>query len=157
METRALKLGPGAGSSFQSSASFLADGPATEPDSLFALDVLRQRLHEKIREARGQVGGGALGGQEQRVCCSGFPLCLERRCALRGRPPALPATVGLSRIAGPCGADRGSAAPFCKRPGVLVSGSLSPQGHLPFAGLGEAGLCGTHAGGTSVHRNVPAA
>lgn len=26
----------------------------TEPDSLFALDVVRQRLHEKIREARGQ-------------------------------------------------------------------------------------------------------
>ncbi|EPQ11209.1 Surfeit locus protein 6 [Myotis brandtii] len=32
-----------------------ADGPATEPDSLFALDVLRQRLHEKIQEARGQA------------------------------------------------------------------------------------------------------
>lgn len=31
-----------------------ADGLATEPDSLFALDVLRQRLHEKIEEARGQ-------------------------------------------------------------------------------------------------------
>nr|KAF6315492.1 surfeit 6 [Myotis myotis] len=90
-----------------------ADGRATESDSLFALDVLRQRLHEKIQEARGQVGGGALGGQEQRVCCSGFPLCLERRCALRGWPPALPATVGLSRISGTCGADRrGSAAPF---------------------------------------------
>ncbi|XP_022357142.1 surfeit locus protein 6 isoform X1 [Enhydra lutris kenyoni] len=26
----------------------------TEPDSLFALDVVRQQLHEKIREARGQ-------------------------------------------------------------------------------------------------------
>ncbi|XP_054582980.1 surfeit locus protein 6 [Eptesicus fuscus] len=33
-----------------------ADGPAPEPDSLFALDVLRQRLHEKIQEARGQGG-----------------------------------------------------------------------------------------------------
>ncbi|KAF6127554.1 surfeit 6 [Phyllostomus discolor] len=32
----------------------LAGGPATEPESFFALDVLRQRLHEKIREARGQ-------------------------------------------------------------------------------------------------------
>ncbi|CAI9175058.1 unnamed protein product [Rangifer tarandus platyrhynchus] len=31
-----------------------ADGLATEPDSLFALDVLRQLLHEKIEEARGQ-------------------------------------------------------------------------------------------------------
>ncbi|XP_055256071.1 surfeit locus protein 6 isoform X1 [Moschus berezovskii] len=31
-----------------------ADGLATEPDSLFALDVLRQRLHEKIQEVRGQ-------------------------------------------------------------------------------------------------------
>ncbi|XP_068833578.1 surfeit locus protein 6 isoform X1 [Capricornis sumatraensis] len=31
-----------------------AGGQAAEPDSLFALDVLRQRLHEKIQEARGQ-------------------------------------------------------------------------------------------------------
>lgn len=31
-----------------------ADGLATESDSVFALDVLRQRLHEKIREAQGQ-------------------------------------------------------------------------------------------------------
>ncbi|XP_012663680.1 surfeit locus protein 6 isoform X2 [Otolemur garnettii] len=31
-----------------------ADGLATGPDSLFALDVLRQRLHERIQEARGQ-------------------------------------------------------------------------------------------------------
>lgn len=31
-----------------------ADGCATEPDSVFALDVLRQRLHEKIQQARGQ-------------------------------------------------------------------------------------------------------
>lgn len=33
-----------------------AGGPAAEPDSVFALDVLRQRLREKIREARGQGG-----------------------------------------------------------------------------------------------------
>lgn len=33
-----------------------AGGPAPEPDSLFALDVLRQRLREKIQEARGQGG-----------------------------------------------------------------------------------------------------
>ncbi|XP_037653321.1 surfeit locus protein 6 isoform X2 [Choloepus didactylus] len=31
-----------------------AGSPAAEPDSFFALDVLRQRLHEKIQEARGQ-------------------------------------------------------------------------------------------------------
>ncbi|KAM6183945.1 surfeit locus protein 6 [Erethizon dorsatum] len=31
-----------------------ADGRATEPGSVFALDVLRQRLHEKIQQARGQ-------------------------------------------------------------------------------------------------------
>ncbi|XP_012637480.1 surfeit locus protein 6 [Microcebus murinus] len=31
-----------------------ADGLATAPGSVFALDVLRQRLHEKIQEARGQ-------------------------------------------------------------------------------------------------------
>lgn len=36
------------------SSGFPADGLATEPDSFFALDVLRQRLHEKIQEARGQ-------------------------------------------------------------------------------------------------------
>lgn len=46
---------------FQSSHSPLAGGLAAEPDSLFALDVLRQRLHEKIQEARGQVGGGDFG------------------------------------------------------------------------------------------------
>ncbi|XP_012576646.1 PREDICTED: surfeit locus protein 6, partial [Condylura cristata] len=34
--------------------------PAAEPGSLSALDVLRQRLHEKIQEARGQSGPGAL-------------------------------------------------------------------------------------------------
>ncbi|XP_050616140.1 surfeit locus protein 6 isoform X2 [Macaca thibetana thibetana] len=38
-----------------SSAGNPADGLATEPESVFALDVLRQRLHEKIQEARGQV------------------------------------------------------------------------------------------------------
>ncbi|KAB0394069.1 hypothetical protein E2I00_001773, partial [Balaenoptera physalus] len=43
-----------------SSTGAPADGLANEPGSLFALDVLRQRLHEKIREARGQVGGGDL-------------------------------------------------------------------------------------------------
>ncbi|TKC51739.1 hypothetical protein EI555_013313 [Monodon monoceros] len=37
-----------------SSTGAPADGLASEPGSLFALDVLRQRLHEKIREARGQ-------------------------------------------------------------------------------------------------------
>ncbi|XP_032722148.1 surfeit locus protein 6 isoform X2 [Lontra canadensis] len=42
------------GVSSQFSASFLAETLVTEPDSLFALDVVRQRLHEKIREARGQ-------------------------------------------------------------------------------------------------------
>lgn len=31
-----------------------AGGLAARPESVFALDVLRQRLHEKIREARGQ-------------------------------------------------------------------------------------------------------
>ncbi|KAM9207014.1 surfeit locus protein 6 [Dugong dugon] len=31
-----------------------AERPTPEPDSFFALDVLRQRLHEKIQEARGQ-------------------------------------------------------------------------------------------------------
>ncbi|XP_007521511.1 surfeit locus protein 6 [Erinaceus europaeus] len=33
-----------------------AGGPHTQQDSLFALDILRQRLHDKIQEARGQGG-----------------------------------------------------------------------------------------------------
>ncbi|XP_062938074.1 surfeit locus protein 6 [Cynocephalus volans] len=37
-----------------SSIEVPADGLAPGPDSFFALDVLRQRLHEKIQEARGQ-------------------------------------------------------------------------------------------------------
>lgn len=62
-----FEAGPGGGGKggeaapFQSSHSPLAGGLAAEPDSLFALDVLRQRLHEKIQEARGQVGGGDFG------------------------------------------------------------------------------------------------
>lgn len=66
-ETQALKLAREAAGKaweaapFQSSHSPLAGGLAAEPDSLFALDVLRQRLHEKIQEARGQVGGGDFG------------------------------------------------------------------------------------------------
>lgn len=59
-ETQALKLA-GEAAPVQSSHSPLAGGLAAEPDSLFALDVLRQRLHEKIQEARGQVGGGDFG------------------------------------------------------------------------------------------------
>ncbi|XP_058380680.1 surfeit locus protein 6-like [Diceros bicornis minor] len=51
-----------------SSTGAPADGLATEPDSVFALDVLRQRLHEKIREARGQ-------GSTKEVS----PATLERR------------------------------------------------------------------------------
>lgn len=46
------------GGLFQATDSSFADGLATESDSVFALDVLRQRLHEKIREAQGQVGMG---------------------------------------------------------------------------------------------------
>lgn len=66
-ETQALKLAREAAAKarepapVQSSHSPLAGGLAAEPDSLFALDVLRQRLHEKIQEARGQVGGGDFG------------------------------------------------------------------------------------------------
>lgn len=62
-----FEAGPGGGGKgreaapVQSSHSPLAGGLAAEPDSLFALDVLRQRLHEKIQEARGQVGGGDFG------------------------------------------------------------------------------------------------
>nr|XP_021547047.1 surfeit locus protein 6 [Neomonachus schauinslandi] len=44
---------PEEGEAFSSMGS-PADGDAAELDSLFALDVVRQRLHEKMREARGQ-------------------------------------------------------------------------------------------------------
>lgn len=77
-ETQALKLArEEAGKAreaapFQSSHSPLAGGLAAEPDSLFALDVLRQRLHEKIQEARGQVGGGDWGAGSA-VCCMVSP------------------------------------------------------------------------------------
>ncbi|XP_074250653.1 surfeit locus protein 6 isoform X2 [Saimiri boliviensis] len=46
--------------SASSSAETPAGGLATEPESLFALDVLRQRLHEKIQEARGQGSAAEL-------------------------------------------------------------------------------------------------
>nr|XP_039317171.1 surfeit locus protein 6 isoform X1 [Saimiri boliviensis boliviensis] len=46
--------------SASSSAQTPAGGLATEPESLFALDVLRQRLHEKIQEARGQGSAAEL-------------------------------------------------------------------------------------------------
>ncbi|XP_059115836.1 surfeit locus protein 6 isoform X2 [Peromyscus eremicus] len=42
------------GSSSSSLVSFPADSQVTAPDSVFALDFLRQRLHEKIQLARGQ-------------------------------------------------------------------------------------------------------
>ena len=64
LRLRSWALGEGTGRSGRGGVSFwfcdcfFADGLANEPGSLFALDVLRQRLHEKIREVRGQVGGG---------------------------------------------------------------------------------------------------
>ncbi|KAK2499363.1 hypothetical protein MC885_007082 [Smutsia gigantea] len=53
--SRARKPGTAKEEEASSSTGAPADGLATEPDSFFALDVLRQRLHEKIQEARGQV------------------------------------------------------------------------------------------------------
>ncbi|XP_030895696.1 surfeit locus protein 6 isoform X1 [Leptonychotes weddellii] len=120
-----------------------ADTLVTELDSLFALDVVRQRLHEKMREARGQVSGEAAGVQG----AVWFPavvslLCLEEKvpwCSLWGWLPALPAIVGLTGgtsaafptpVAGPA---RALAALFGKRSGVVCgfSGSLHSQRHLP--------------------------
>lgn len=65
LRLRSWALGEGTGRSglgrlLWSSGCCFAGGPAGEPGSRFALDVLRQRLREKIREARGQVGGGDL-------------------------------------------------------------------------------------------------
>ncbi|XP_030895697.1 surfeit locus protein 6 isoform X2 [Leptonychotes weddellii] len=120
-----------------------SDTLVTELDSLFALDVVRQRLHEKMREARGQVSGEAAGVQG----AVWFPavvslLCLEEKvpwCSLWGWLPALPAIVGLTGgtsaafptpVAGPA---RALAALFGKRSGVVCgfSGSLHSQRHLP--------------------------
>ncbi|KAM5186688.1 surfeit locus protein 6 isoform 2-T2 [Callospermophilus lateralis] len=43
-----------------------AGGQAAAPDSVFALDVLRQRLHEKIQQARGQDGTLSAASLEKR-------------------------------------------------------------------------------------------
>lgn len=53
-QRRASEVAPGREAAGCTGAA--AGPPAAEPDSVFALDVLRQRLHEKIREARGQGG-----------------------------------------------------------------------------------------------------
>lgn len=51
-------LDPGEGRRAPSTPiSVPTDGRATEPGSVFALDILRERLHKKIQEARGQVDG----------------------------------------------------------------------------------------------------
>lgn len=55
-EEREMVVVAGESSPF-SIGSFPADGQTTAPDSVFALDVLRQRLHEKMQLARGQVSG----------------------------------------------------------------------------------------------------
>ncbi|XP_057576341.1 surfeit locus protein 6 [Hippopotamus amphibius kiboko] len=53
-KSQARKPGVAKEAEASSSTEAPAGGLAKEPDSLFALDVLRQRLHEKIQEARGQ-------------------------------------------------------------------------------------------------------
>lgn len=47
------------GSPSSNLVSFPAESQVTAPDSVFALDFLRQRLHEKIQLARGQVNGAS--------------------------------------------------------------------------------------------------
>lgn len=131
------------GVSSQLSTSFLADTRVTEPDSLFALDVVRQRLHEKMREARGQVSGEAAGVQgEVWFTAVVALLCREGAvpwCSLWGWLPALPAIVGLTggtsavvptAAAGPA---RPLAALFSQRSAVVcdLTGSLRSQGHSP--------------------------
>lgn len=56
LEPKAQALGEEAWGPFGAPAG----GLAAEPESFFALDVLRQRLHEKIREARSQGSTGEL-------------------------------------------------------------------------------------------------
>lgn len=69
------------GVSSQLSIFFLVDALVTEPDSLFALEVVRQRLHEKIQEARHQVTREASGlwGAVWFIRVVSV-LCLEERC-----------------------------------------------------------------------------
>lgn len=150
MEVQALKLGLGKrdgmvreGVSSQLSTSFLADTRVTEPDSLFALDVVRQRLHEKLQEARGQVSGEAAGVQGEVWFTAVIALlCLEGVvpwCSLWGWLPALPAIVGLTggtsavvpTVA--AGSARPLAALFSKRSAMVcdITGSLRSQGHSP--------------------------
>lgn len=62
-----------------SSLPLLAETLVAEPDSLFALDVVRQRLHEKIREARGQVSREAAGVQGAVLTALLSLLCLEEK------------------------------------------------------------------------------
>ena len=66
--------------SSQLSIFFLVDALLTEPDSLFALEVVRQRLHEKIQEPRHQVTREPLGCGEQCGLLGWFPCSVWRRC-----------------------------------------------------------------------------
>lgn len=84
--------------SSQLSIFFLVDALVTEPDSLFALEVVRQRLHEKIQEARHQVTREASGlwGAVWFIRVVSL-LCLEEKvpcCSLWGLFPARPAISG---------------------------------------------------------------
>ncbi|GAB5580368.1 surfeit locus protein 6 isoform X2 [Prionailurus iriomotensis] len=56
-----------------------ADVEATEPESLFALDVLRQRLREKVQEARGQTEKAICESRGQGSTSESSPAALEKR------------------------------------------------------------------------------
>lgn len=126
--------------------TFLTDVGVTESDSLFALDVLRQRLREKIQEARGQVSwGGCWGVGSSVVFCSGFP-------ALRGGESTLVPFVGLvlssaslgSRCSHPCSSlARAMAVLVGRRSGVVsgILGRLSSHGNLLCIVCAVGSLC----------------
>uniref|UniRef100_A0A287B433 Surfeit 6 n=1 Tax=Sus scrofa TaxID=9823 RepID=A0A287B433_PIG len=92
-------------------------GLARGPDSLFALDVLRQRLHEKIQEARGQGGAKELSPaalEKRRRRKQERDRKKRKRQELRAKEKAAQAAQEVA------GAAPGGARPEAQGPGALL-------------------------------------
>ncbi|XP_007198424.2 surfeit locus protein 6 [Balaenoptera acutorostrata] len=104
-----------------SSTGAPADGLANEPGSLFALDVLRQRLHEKIREVRGQGSAGELSSaasEKRRRRKQERDRKKRKRRELRAKEKAAKAPEGAEAAEPPPEAPREEAQ---ARPGLLFN------------------------------------
>ncbi|XP_068409738.1 surfeit locus protein 6 [Eschrichtius robustus] len=104
-----------------SSTGAPADGLVNEPGSLFALDVLRQRLHEKIREARGQGSAGELSpaaSEKRRRRKQERDRKKRKRRELRAKEKAAKAPEGAEAAEPPPEAPREEAQ---ARPGLLFN------------------------------------